>query len=103
MDTTPTPRAPQRDPSRLGEPLVVRVRVGFEPRVIVIAAGEPLLLELRRESAAVCGERFVFPAFGIDLPLPLGQPVRIELPPVAAGEYAFGCGFGMKRGRLIAR
>lgn len=87
MGSTPTPLPPQRDPSRVGEPLLVRVRVGFEPRVIVVSAGEPLLLELRRETASVCAERFVFPAFGVAQSLPLGRPVRIELPSVPAGEY----------------
>lgn len=86
-----------------GGPLLLRVRGRFEPQTIVVAAGEPLLLELRRETASVCAERFLFAACGIDLPLPLGRPVLVELPPLRPGEYPFGCGFGTLRGRLIAR
>lgn len=103
MARNPTSPEPPRDASRIAAPLLMCIRGGFEPRVIVIAAGESLLLELRRETPSVCAERFVFPAFGIDLPLPFGRPVRIELPAVPAGEYAFGCGFGSKRGMLVAR
>lgn len=103
MSTTPRPSSLRREPGRIDETLLVRIRVGFEPRVIVVSAGEELVLELLRETASACAERFVFPAFGVDLRLPVGEPVKIVLPPVPRGEYPFGCGLGMKRGRLIAR
>lgn len=86
-----------------GEALLVRVRSRLEPQTIVAPAGESLRLELRRETASVCAERFLLAAFGIDLLLPLSQPVTIELPPLRPGEYPFGCGFGTLRGRLIVR
>ena len=91
------------DTSERDAPLLVRVRGRFEPQTIVAPAGEPLRLELRRENASVCTERFLFAAFGVDLLLPLGQPVTIELPPLRPGAYPFGCGFGTLRGRLIVR
>lgn len=87
----------------MSEPVLIRVRSRFEPRSIVAAAGEPLQLDLRRESACVCADRFVFAAFGIDVALPLGEPVRLELPPLDPGEYPFGCRFGTLRGTLIVR
>ena len=90
-------------PSRVGEPVVVRVRGRFEPETIVAPLGEPLLLELRRETSSVCADRFLFAAFGIDLPLPLGEPVTVDLHPRKPGEYPFGCRFGTLRGRLIVR
>ena len=90
-------------PSRMGEPVVIRVRGRFEPQTIVTPVGEPLLLELRRETSSVCAERFLFAAFDIDLPLPLGEPVTVELLPTQPGAFPFGCGFGTLRGRLIVR
>lgn len=84
--------------------VLLRVRDGrFEPRTIVVAAGAPLRLEALREDASVCADRLLFPAFGIDAPLPLGQPLAFELPPPPPGEYPFSCGYGALRGRLIAR
>lgn len=45
----------------------------------------------------------VFPAFGVDLLLPVGRVVRVEILPARAGEYPFGCGFGVLRGKLIVQ
>jgi plastocyanin domain-containing protein len=84
--------------------LLVWVRGGrFEPQTIVAAAGEPLRLEVVREDASVCADRLLFPAFGIDAPLPLGRTISLELPAAAPGEYPFGCGYSTRRGRLIVQ
>lgn len=53
--------------------------------------------------ARLCAERLVFPAFGVDMPLPVGRVVRVQLLPTRPGEYPFGCGFRVLRGRLIVR
>lgn len=93
----------RREIGATAKPVTIRVRGRFEPQTIVACSGEPLLLDVCRESGCVCSDRFVFAAFGIDLPLPVGRPVRIELPPLGAGAYSFGCRFGTLRGTLIVR
>lgn len=89
--------------SELPERLIIRVRGGFEPRVLVIPAGAPHVLEVRRESPHMCADRFVMPALQLTEALRVGEALRIALPPLSPGQYEFSCAFGMKRGRLIAR
>lgn len=85
-----------------GRPREVRVRVhgGYEPDTIGAEAGVPLRIVFRREEAAACSERVVFPAFGKSATLLPDRDVAVELLPEEAGEYEFTCGMGMLRGRL---
>ena len=87
----------QRMPARR----VARIRVhgGYLPDTIHVEAGVPLRLIFRREETSPCSEQVIFPAFGKSAMLPPGEPVAVDLPPAAPGEYEFTCAMGMLRGR----
>lgn len=79
----------------------VRVRSGFQPAEIHIAADIPTKLVFRREETAPCSERVVFPDLGISATLPTFRDVTVELPPSEPGTHPFTCGMDMLYGRLL--
>lgn len=81
----------------------VRVRGGYHPDLIVVAAREPARITFRREETSPCSEQVVFPAFGKTATLPAGKDVVVELQAAEPGEYGFTCGMGMLRGTLVVR
>ena len=100
LDSIRRESVPER---RAGEPREVRIRVrgGYEPDTVVARAGQPLRLTFRREDRLACTEEVVFPHFGRSATLPAGEDVAVDLLPDEPGEYAFTCGWGMLRGRLV--
>lgn len=83
----------------------VRVEVdrGYHPQRVEVAAGERVRLVFVRRDYGPCTREVVFPALGLRRALPTGEAVALDLPPLAAGEYAFHCGMNMVRGTLVAR
>ncbi|BAS29283.1 cupredoxin domain-containing protein [Limnochorda pilosa] len=81
--------------------VTVVVKAGYDPDVVVVEAGRPVRLNFRREEAAGCSERVVFPAFDKSARLPTGETVSIDLDPPGPGEYEFACQMGMYRGKLV--
>jgi len=60
-------------------------------------------LVFRRTTDDTCATSVVFPALGIQKPLPLNTDVAIELPATLTEEVTFQCGMGMHRGKVVAR
>lgn len=81
--------------------VMVLVKGGYTPDVIVVERGKPVRLNFRREETASCSEMVLFPDFNKSAKLPQGQTVSIELMPEKPGEYEFQCQMGMLRGKLI--
>lgn len=81
--------------------VMVLVKGGYTPDVIVVERGKPVRLNFRREETASCSEMVLFPSFHKQAQLPEGQTVPIELMPDQPGEYEFQCQMGMLRGKLI--
>lgn len=79
----------------------VVVERGYHPGRILIGEGERVRLKILRREAGGCSRELVLPAFGIRRELPQGTEVTIDLPALAAGEYAFTCGMNMMRGSLV--
>lgn len=86
---------------RFGRELHVRVRGGYDPDLLVAAAGEPVRITFHRGESSPCSQEVVFPAFAARASLPEGGAVTVDLPPAEPGEYAFHCGMGMLQGRLL--
>jgi hypothetical protein len=85
-------------------PAVERVEVtsaGFQPSRVDAGTGRALVF--RRTTDKTCATSVVFPALGIEKPLPLNTDVAVDLPPGTTGELAFQCGMGMDRGKVIVR
>lgn len=89
------------------EPQTVRVGVtaaGFEPGRIELPAGVSSRLVFTRTTENTCATSVKSPDLGLpETPLPLGEPVAVEVRPERAGTYAFACGMDMVSGTLVAQ
>lgn len=86
----------------LDESLDISVDNGvYQPARLRIPAGESVTLQFLRKDESPCAETVIFPQLDISATLPLGKPVSVELPPLAAGEYPFHCQMQMYRGVLL--
>jgi len=83
--------------------VTVRVKGGYDPDVTVVRKGIPVRLNFYRDETADCSEILVIGEFNIRKPLPAFKTTAIEFTPKEEGEYAFTCGMGMLRGKLIVR
>jgi plastocyanin domain-containing protein len=81
--------------------VMVLVKGGYTPDVIVVERGRPVRLNFVRTESAACSEMVLFPDFNKSAKLPEGETVPIELLPDKPGEYEFQCQMGMLRGKLI--
>jgi plastocyanin domain-containing protein len=81
--------------------VLIKVKGGYSPDVIVVEAGKPVRLNFHREETALCSEQVLFPDFNKQATLTPYQTVSLELTPEKPGEYGFQCGMGMLRGKLI--
>ena len=81
----------------------VVVKGGYEPDTIVVEAGRPVRLLFYRDETADCSERVVFGDFGVDEPLPAFETTPIEFTPPDPRDYAFTCGLGIMKGRVVAQ
>ena len=79
----------------------ITVKGGYDPDLIVVKQGKPVLLNFYRDETASCSEQVVFTDFGIVRDLPAFKTTPIEFIPEQPGEYNFACGMGMLRGKLV--
>ncbi len=99
-----TPRGPGGASSGGEAPAQATIIVegGYSPSVVRVKAGQPVRLIFDRQETSSCSEEVVFADFGIKRFLPANQQTVIEVTPPKPGVYAFTCGMGMLRGKLIA-
>lgn len=90
-------------PSAQVREIEIVVDGGYQPGRITMAAGERVRLRFIRREHTPCTREVVFPGLDIRRELPTDQPVVIELPALAAGEYEFRCGMNMIRGTLVVQ
>jgi plastocyanin domain-containing protein len=88
--------------NRLQE-ITVRVKGGYDPELIVVKKGVPVRLNFYRDESADCSEILVIGEWEIRKALPAFKTTPIDFTPQKEGEYVFGCGEGMPKGRLIVR
>lgn len=79
----------------------IAVKGGYAPDLIVVKKGRPVRLAFYREEVAACSDTVVFGDFDISRPLPAFETTVVEFTPEQSGEYAFTCGMGMLRGKLV--
>lgn len=87
--------------SRGYQEVLVLVKGGYTPDVIVLEKGKPARLNFVRAESSSCSEMVIFPDFKKSAQLPEGQTVSVEFLPEQAGEFEFQCQMGMLRGKLI--
>jgi plastocyanin domain-containing protein len=89
---------------RAGAPVAITVtRNGYEPWKVQARKGEPLTLVVTRQTDETCATELVLPEYGIDAPLPLGQPVTVTFTPVRSGELRYSCSMKMFQGVIDVR
>lgn len=90
----------RRDSASKTQEVSIRVEGGYSPSVVRVKNGQALRLVFDRREKAPCSEQIVISDFGIRQFLKPFQKTIIEITPVTAGSYEFGCGMGMLRGRI---
>lgn len=86
------------------EPGVKRVTAdakGFTPNAIELKKGEQATLIFTRTTDETCARDIVFPELDINQPLPLNQPVKLEIPTDEARKLTFQCGMGMYKSSVV--
>lgn len=73
---------------------------GFEPASLKLKAGVPAKVSFTRKTDETCAKEVVLKDYGINQKLPLNETVIVEFTP-RKGEFAFGCGMNMLKGKLI--
>jgi plastocyanin domain-containing protein len=90
--------------SKPGEPVQITVtKKGFEPWRVQARKDVPLTLVVTRTTDETCATEVVLPEHGIDVKLPLGQPVTITFTPTRSGELRYGCAMKMFQGVIEVR
>ena len=87
--------------SRGYQEVMILVKGGYTPDVIIVEKGKPVRLNFVRAESASCSEMVLLPDFSKSAKLPEGETVPVEFMPDQAGEFEFQCQMGMLRGKLI--
>jgi plastocyanin domain-containing protein len=87
-----------------GGPVEMKVtRNGFEPALVRASKGKLLELVVTRTTDETCVTEIVIPEAGLNVPLPLGKPVKIAFTPQREGRLRFACAMGMFPGTIEVR
>ena len=78
-------------------------RKGFEPAVVTVQAGRPVVLLVTRRTDRGCATELVLKAHGIDQKLPLNRTVAIRFTPERSGTLEYACGMNMFKGKIVVR
>lgn len=84
-----------------GTTRVVANEKGFSPNSIQLAKGESATLIFTRTTDSTCARDIVFPELDINKPLPLNEPVKLEIPTGEARSLTFQCGMGMYKSSVV--
>ncbi len=81
--------------------VMVLVKGGYTPDVILVEKGKPVRLNFIREDTSSCSEMVMLPDFNKSAMLPAGQTVPVEFMPDKPGAYGFQCQMGMLHGKIV--
>ncbi|WP_461225504.1 cupredoxin domain-containing protein [Lacticaseibacillus suihuaensis] len=81
--------------------IAIKVMGGYTPEHVVLQRGVPAVLTFTRSDPSACLDRVVFPDFGINQPLPQGEPQAITIDTSKPGTYTWACGMDMFHGQLV--
>jgi plastocyanin domain-containing protein len=89
---------------RDGEPVRITVtKNGYEPHRVQATKGKPLTLVITRVTDETCATEIVLPEAGIDVKLPLNEPVTVTFTPERTGELRYSCAMKMFQGVIEVR
>ena len=81
----------------------VVVSGGYTPNTVVLRQGVPARIVFDRKDPSGCFSHVVFPDFGINEELPIGEKFAITIDTTKAGEYQYSCGMNMFHGKVIIK
>lgn len=85
-------------------PIEMKVtRNGFEPALLRVSKGKLVELVITRMTDETCATEIVIPDAGLNVPLPLGKPVKVAFTPQREGRMRFACAMGMFPGTIEVR
>jgi plastocyanin domain-containing protein len=73
---------------------------GFVPAEAKLRSGQPTTLVFTRKTEQTCATEVVIADLGVRRLLPMGQPVRIEVPAGRTGTLSYACGMDMVKGQV---
>jgi hypothetical protein len=76
---------------------------GFVPASVTLRAGAPARLTFVRTSDKTCATEVMVPSLNVKRPLPLNQPVTVDVTSPQPGDIAFACGMNMWKGVVVVR
>lgn len=76
---------------------------GYEPASITVKKDVPTKITFIRKTDKTCGTEISIPEYKISKPLPLNEPVVVELTPTKSGEFKITCGMNMLDGKLVVQ
>lgn len=102
LPVAPEPQGPLPSevvPNAAGRVPITVDGAGYHPSTIHARVGQPLTLVFTRVSDQGCAQELLVPSLGVSRPLPLNEPVEIEVTPTA--DVRFSCGMDMLRGQVV--
>lgn len=81
----------------------VTVDGGYLPNVVVLKKDIPAKIVFHRKDFSACFSHVVFPDFGINEELPVGEKFAIEIDTSTVGEFSYACGMNMFHGKVIVK
>ena len=76
---------------------------GFTPSEITVKKDDPTTLVFTRTSNSTCAFEVVFPELNLTKDLPLNRPVAVVVPTAESRTYAFQCGMGMYKSKVVVQ
>ena len=73
----------------------------YTPARLQLPANTPVSVQFLRKDKSPCAAMVLFPALETSAELTVDKLVKVELPAMAKGEYAFTCQMQMYRGTLL--
>ena len=81
----------------------VMVNGGYTPNTVVLQQGVPASIVFDRKDSSGCFSHVVFPDFGINEELPVGEQHSIDIDTSKPGEYQYACGMNMFHGKVVIK
>lgn len=95
------PTAPQKVVASEGVTAVTVNQDGFSPNHVEVKRGQKATLRFTRTAEKTCATEVAFPELNTTKPLPLNQPVDIDIPSDQARTLTFQCGMGMYKSKVV--
>ncbi len=81
----------------------VVINGGYIPNTVVFKKGVPGRILFHRKDPSNCFNEIVFPDFGVNKRLVIGETYPIDIDTSMPGEYQYACGMNMFFGKVIIK